>query len=152
MPFVKAATNGTGERACVWRHYVGEGGSTTLDAIFEWQLVTKYNDKVKRALKKEEKKGAKAEDDEEEEEEEETGPVPVPEGLKTPATPVGWRPKLWPIWQMDGPTSTGGCHKLLEVKVGLSKQVHVSVSLLEVTEIDLDFGRLGAPTESLTNL
>ena len=81
------------------------------------------------ALKGDQKKDAKAdgeaeedEDEDDEEDEDEAGAVPVPEGLIIPDTPVGWRPELWSIWQMDGPTSSGGCHKLLEVKVGPSKR------------------------------
>ena len=81
MPFFKKATNGTGERASgdtTWEKV----DLATLDAIFEWQLVTKYNDKNKRALKKEEKTGAKAEgeaddDEEEEDEEDEDEAAPV---------------------------------------------------------------------------
>ena len=47
---------------------------------------------------------------------------PKLEGLIIPDTAVGWRPEMWPIWQMDGPTSSGGCHRMLEVKRGPSKR------------------------------
>ena len=29
---------------------------------------------------------------------------------------------MWAVWEMDGPTSTNGCHKLFEVKQGPSKR------------------------------
>ena len=133
MPFFKAATNGTGERASgdtTW----AKVDLDTLGRIWEWQLVTKHNDKVKRAaLKKDQKKDVKAdgeaEEDEDEEDEDEAGPIQA-----VPAdTPVGWRPELWSIWQMDEPTSSGGCHKLLEVKVGPSKRAREECAPLSLS-------------------